>query len=115
LAALAVAASLTGCSAGPLGEQLPQSLGGLPAGTPPPPATSYQYPPVHDMPPPRATDPMTEDEQWRLEKELNAVRERQEGVKPTGNEKPANAKKKAPVKKPAAVQSGQNTGAKGNP
>ena len=50
-----------------------------------------------------------------LEKELNAVRERQEGGNP---ERPKNrpiAKKKAPAKKPAAVQSGQNTGAKGNP
>jgi hypothetical protein len=107
LAALAVAASLTGCSAGPLGEQLPQSLGGLPAGTPPPPATPYQYPAVHDMPPPRATEPMSEEQQYRLEKELNALRDRQEGQE--------SKDKKAVKKKPAARRSGQNTGAKSNP
>jgi hypothetical protein len=111
LAALAVAASLTGCSAGPLGEQLPQSLGGLPAGTPPPPATPYQYPAVHDMPPPRATEPMSEEQQYRLEKELNALRDRQEGQEA----KDKKAAKKAVKKKPAARRSGQNTGAKSNP
>ena len=61
LAACAVAASLTGCSAGPLsdasnsiGEKLksmPESLGGLPPDAPRGPAIPYQYPPVHDMPP----------------------------------------------------------------
>ena len=111
LAAFAVAASLTGCSAGPLGEQLPQSLGGLPAGTPPPPSTPYQYPAVHDMPPPRSTEPMTEDQQYRLEQELNALRDRQEGTPPQ-DKKPA---KKAVKKKPAPAQTGQNTGAKTNP
>jgi hypothetical protein len=111
LAALAVAASLTGCSAGPLSEQLPQSLGGLPAGTPPPPATPHQYPAVHDMPPPRATEPMTEEQQYRLEKELNAVRDRQEGAQ-TKDQKPT---KKAAKKKPAPAQTGQNAGAKTNP
>jgi hypothetical protein len=111
LAALAVAASLTGCSAGPLVEQLPQSLGGLPAGTPSPPATPYQYPAVHDMPPPRATEPMSEEQQYRLEKELNALRDRQEGQEA----KDKKAAKKAVKKKPAARRSGQNTGAKSNP
>jgi hypothetical protein len=111
LAAFAVAASLTGCSAGPLGDQLPQGLGGLPAGTPPPPATPYQYPAVHDMPPPRSTEPMTEEQQYRLEKELNALRERQEGAQ-AQDKKPA---KKAAKKKPAPAQTGQNTGAKTNP
>jgi hypothetical protein len=111
LAALAVAASLTGCSAGPLGEDLPQSLGGLPAGTPAPPAQPYQYPAVHDMPPPRSTEPMSEEQQYRLEKELNALRDRQEGVQ-TKAKKPA---QKAVKKKPAAHGNSQNTGATGNP
>jgi hypothetical protein len=96
---------------GPLGDQLPQGLGGLPAGTPPPPATPYQYPAVHDMPPPRSTEPMTEEQQYRLEKELNALRERQEGAQ-AQDKKPA---KKAAKKKPAPAQTGQNTGAKTNP
>src|SRR6185295_6666700 len=63
LAAFAVAASLTACPAEPLGDastqlgdklkSMPESLGGLPPDTPKSPATPYQYPAVHDMPPPR--------------------------------------------------------------
>jgi hypothetical protein len=109
LAAFAVAASLTGCSAGPLTEkfeQLPQSLGGLPSDTPKAPAMPYQYPAVHDMPPPRPTEPMSEEQQYRLEKELSALRDRQEGV---------TADKKTVKKKPTSAQPGQNTGAKTNP
>ncbi len=85
LTAFVLAASLTGCSAGQLSEkleQLPPSLGGMPANTPPPPANSYQYPAVHEMPVPRLNEPLSEDQQWKLEQELNAVRDRQEGVKP---------------------------------
>jgi hypothetical protein len=105
LAAFAVAASLTGCAAGPLSE-MPQSLGGPPPDTPKAPAAPYAYPPVHDMPPPRSTEPMNEEQQFQLEKELNAVRERQQGA--TSDKKPAK-------KKPTDVQNGQNTGAKTNP
>jgi hypothetical protein len=111
LAVFVVAASLTGCSAGPLGEQLPQSLGGLPAGTPPPPATPYQYPAVHDMPPPRATEPMTEEQQYRVEKELNALRDRQEDAQAQDKK----SAKKAAKKKPVPAQTHQNAGAKSNP
>ncbi len=117
LAAFAVAASLTGCSAGPLAdklEQMPQSLGGLPPDTPRAPAMPYQYPAVHDMPPPRSDEPMTEEKQMQLEKELNAVRDRQEAANPDA-QKAAQAAKKTTKKKPAAVQNGQNAGAKTNP
>jgi hypothetical protein len=51
---------------------------GVPAGAPARPVTPYQYPAVHDMPPPRAIAPMNDEEQFRLEKELQAVRDRQE-------------------------------------
>jgi hypothetical protein len=117
LAAFALAASLTGCSAGPLTdrfEQLPQSLGGLPPDTPKAPAMPYQYPAVHDMPPPRATEPMSEEQQYRLEKEMNAVRDRQQAANPDA-QKAAQAAKKATKKKLAPVQNGQNAGAKTNP
>jgi hypothetical protein len=120
LAAFAVAASLTGCSAGPLsdasnsiGEKLksmPESLGGLPPDTPKGPAIPYQYPPVHDMPPPRATEPLSEEQQYRLEKELGAVRDRQEAANPAA-QKPAPDAKKTAKKKPAAAPSGQSAGA----
>jgi len=121
LAACAVAASLTGCSAGPLGDaatglgeklkSMPESLGGLPPDTPKAPAIPYQYPAVHDMPPPRAAEPMSEDQQYRLEKELNAARDRQEAANPDA-QKAAEAAKKTAKKKPAPAQNSQNAGAK---
>ena len=124
LAALAVAASLAGCSAGPLSDslkQMPESLGGLPPDAPKTPAMPYQYPAVHDMPPPRSTEPMSEDKQYQLEKELNAIRDRQERAlvkeKDRQSADSAAKAKKTPAKKPAAAaQNGQNTGAtKTNP
>ncbi len=113
LAALTLAAALSGCSAGPLTKELenmPQSLGGMPADTPQAPTVPFQYPAVHDMPPPRATEPMTEDQQWRLEKELGALRDRQEAANPNAQKaaRPAKQAKKKP-------KAGQNTGAKTNP
>ena len=113
LAAFAVVASLTGCSAGPLSDslkQMPESLGGLPPDAPKTPAMPYQYPAVHDMPPPRSDEPLSEDRQWQLEKELNAARDRQEAANPEA-QKAAEAAKKAAKKKAAPAKTGQNTGA----
>ena len=117
LAACALAASLSGCSAGPLTEKfenMPQSMGGLPPDTPKAPAIPYAYPAVHDMPPPRSSEPMSEEQQWQLEKELSAVRDRQEGAEAKQNAKDDNGaplKKKTAKKPPAAAPTGQNTGA----
>ena len=120
LAACAVAASLTGCSAGPLGDastqlgeklkSMPESLGGLPPDAPKGPAMPYQYPAVHDMPPARTSEPMNEDQQYRLEKELSAARDRQEAANPDA-QKAAQAAKKTAKKKPAPGQNGQNADA----
>lgn len=107
-AILGLALTLAGCSPGPLVDRVPESLGGLPAGAPARPTTPYQYPAVHDMPPPRATKPMTEEELYQAEKSLRAVRDRQEAR--TAADRPPETKKK-----PAAPISGQNTGAKANP
>jgi hypothetical protein len=52
---------------------------GLPATAPARPEVPYEYPAVHDMPPTRTSVTMTEEEQVRLEKELAAIRDRQEG------------------------------------
>jgi hypothetical protein len=112
LAVLSLAA-LTGCSASPIIDDLPASVG-LPADTPARPATPYQYPAVHDMPPPRATEPMSAEEQLRLEKDLTAARERQEGHKPE-DEKTSPASKKTAKKKPADTQNGETAGAKADP
>ena len=107
--AFGLAAVLTGCAPGPIIDRLPGELG-LPAAAPVRPETPYEYPAVHDMPPDRASSPMTEEEQVRLEKELINVRDRQEG-------RPPAAKKGAPTAKkpPKRTQNGQTDGAKANP
>ena len=92
-AILVLAAALAGCAAAPLSDQMPQSLGGLPADAPARPTTPYQYPAVHDMPPPRATAPMNDEEQFKLEKELRAIRDRQETQEGSGGQKAPKAKK----------------------
>jgi len=121
--AFGLALGLAGCSNAPMGEGLPTEMGGLPKGAPARPATSGQYPAVHDMPPPRSTDPMTDDEQLKLEKELRAARDRQEALqadddpakKPAKDKKPATAKKKPPgVAKPLDVRP-KTTGGTANP
>ena len=117
LAACWIAASLTGCSAGPLGETLPQSLGGLPADPPPPPKVPYQFPAVHDMPPPRATEPLTDKQQWELEKDLTRLRDRQEAREATNGDsgqKPAPHAGKKTRKKPMALDGNESAGAKTN-
>ena len=74
LLALPAALSAAGCTSP--GTGLPAWAGGEPAGLPAPPATPTSYPDVHDMPPPRATKPMSEAEQARIEGELTALRNR---------------------------------------
>jgi hypothetical protein len=66
------------------------------------------------MPPPRSSEPMSEEQQYRLEQELTRVRDRQEaaqGQKP-GDDKAA---KKTKKKKPPAASSQQNAGTTTNP
>lgn len=108
-AALGLAAALAGCAPGSMIDRIPGEIGGLPAAAPARPETPYEYPAVHDMPPDRASTPMTEAEQVKLEKELINVRDRQEGRPPD--------KKGAPTaKKPQKDrQNSQTDGAKVNP
>jgi hypothetical protein len=73
-----LAVAVAGCSPAPIMERVPTELGGLPSGTPAPPSTTYRYPAVHDTRPPRATTPLTDEQQLELEKRLQAARERQE-------------------------------------
>lgn len=109
VAGLGLVAGLVGCSPGPIIDRLPGDMG-LPAGAPARPATPYEYPAVHDMPPARATVPMTEEEQVKLEKELANARDRQEG-RAQSPRKPAPTTKKPPNN----AESGQTAGAKANP
>jgi hypothetical protein len=112
---------LAGCSPAPLMERLPESMGGLPANAPARPTTAYQYPAVHDMPPPRATKPMTDEEQVKAEKDLRAARDRTAGSRQADDDAADAPKKGAPAakKKPKTGIDGgtdsANTGAKTNP
>ena len=58
--AAVLALALAGCSGAILGDRLPNAMGGLPEGAPARAGSEYAYPAVHDMPPPRATEPMSE-------------------------------------------------------
>ncbi|MDO8876770.1 MAG: hypothetical protein Q8M24_01340 [Pseudolabrys sp.] len=108
---LAVSLGLGGCASGGMLDQLPPALGGEPDSLPPRPKTGYQFPAVHDMPPARATAPMNDTDQVRLEKELGAARDRQEALYGSAPKATAPAAKK----KPAAAKSGGASGAKTNP
>jgi hypothetical protein len=109
VAGLCLLTAFGGCSAGPMIDRLPADFG-LPASAPARPEKPLEYPAVHDMPPARSSVPMTEEEQVKTEKELTALRDRQEG------RSPAKKKAAAPAKKPpTAAQNGQTTGAKPNP
>ncbi len=71
---------LGGCSATQVFENMPQSVGGLSPDAPKAPETPYQYPAVHDMPAPRDTKPLSDEEQAKLEKDLLSARENQENA-----------------------------------
>ena len=60
-----------------LGNELPTAIGGMPQAAPQRPETPPDFPAVHDMPPPRTTKVMTEEEKKRAEAELALMREQQ--------------------------------------
>lgn len=108
---------MAGCSSSQFIVDLPASVA-LPADAPARPATPYKYPAVHDMPPPRATKPMSAEDQLRLEQELTAVRNRQESRNPEDEKTVQTTKKnvkKTAKKKPADAQNSETAGAKTNP
>jgi hypothetical protein len=94
-AAVALAGGLAGCATY-TGDNLPASMGGLPAGAPERKAEPLAYPAVHDMPPARTNTVLTEDEVKQAEKDL--VRSRQEQQPESGaaakQSKPASKKTK---------------------
>ena len=77
LAAAALATALAGCSATSVIDSMPAGMA-EPTGAPARPAVAYQYPAVHDMPPPRADQPLTAEQQIQMERELLKVRDQQE-------------------------------------
>jgi hypothetical protein len=113
---------LAGCSPGAMIDRLPGDMG-LPAGTPARPEAPYQYPAVHDMPPARSTTPMNDEEQTKLEKDLQAARDRQEAqeakdaeAQKAETQKAQEGPEKKPAqpakKKPASAKTGQAAGSK---
>ena len=78
LFAVALAASLGACAS--TVAELPQELGGLPAGTPERSATPPAYPAVHDMPPKRPNTVLTDEERKKAEAELVALRTAQQAA-----------------------------------
>jgi hypothetical protein len=73
--ALAGAGPLASCST--MGGDIPTAMGGLPDGAPARPQAPPPYPAVHDMPPPRSSAVLTEEEKKRVEAELAVMREQQ--------------------------------------
>ena len=116
--------SMTAASAGPVGsvmESLPPSMGGLPSDAPTEPKAPYQYPAVHDMPPPRPDKTLSDEQQIDLENQLLNARDRQlrratEDAK-AGDD--PDAKPAVTKKKPSAAKKGPKAaaqaGAKSNP
>ena len=102
---VAVATGLVGCSGAAMVEQLPASIGGEPAGIPERPTEVYAYPAVHDMPPPRTTTTLTEEQQVKMEKELSTVRDKQEARDGAAKKTVQPAKKK-----PETANTGHATG-----
>jgi len=76
-AVVSLAAGLAGCATY-TGDNLPASMGGLPASAPERKAEPLAYPAVHDMPPARTNTVLTEDEVKQAEKDLTQMRSRQE-------------------------------------
>ena len=73
--AFAGAGPLASCST--MGGDIPTAMGGLPQDAPERPAAAPAYPAVHDMPPPRKSTVLTEEEKKRLETELAVTRAQQ--------------------------------------
>ena len=106
LPALGLAVALCGCSSGAIIDKLPGDIG-EPADAPARPAAPYAYPAVHDLPPRRATPTLSEDQQIKMEKDLEAARDKQET-----REKAADGPAPPPKKKqPAAAKTGQDANA----
>jgi hypothetical protein len=99
--ALVFALALGGCSSATVIDQLPSGMS-EPAATPARPTAAYQYPAVHDMPPQRALPTMSEEQEFKAEKDLVTARDKQEAR--TGADKTA---AKPVKKKPETGDTGQ--------
>jgi hypothetical protein len=115
LAAVVLTAVLAGCSANSLFDRLPTEAGGEPTTAPARPANPYLFPAVHDMPPPRSDQPLTEEQQVQMEKDLQTIRDRQESQAADPAEKPAKKAVQNSKKQPAVAIGSQVGGDRPNP
>jgi hypothetical protein len=76
---LLCAGILSGCSSAMVEDHMPTAVGGLPDNAPSRPAADLAYPAVHNMPPARATTPLSYDQQKQLEGDLIAARNKYGG------------------------------------
>jgi hypothetical protein len=74
-----------------IGDDVPHGWGGLPDNAPARRQTVLPTPPVHDIPPPRASKPLSGDQQLRLQKELSAARTRNLSLEDPNAEKKSDA------------------------
>ncbi len=111
-ATVLIAAALAGCSTNTVIDNVPASMGEPTNAPVRPVADTYQYPAVHDMPPPRSDQLMTDEQQVKMEQELENVRDRQEGH--AAGKSTKKAVKPAKTTAPAA-DAVQDTGSKSNP
>ena len=72
---IAAAVALADCGS-TIADRMPTAAGGLPEGSPQRPTTPAAYPAVHDMPPPRATQVLSDADAQKLENDLKATRDR---------------------------------------
>jgi hypothetical protein len=86
VAAVLVGIALGGCSS--MVDHVPSSMGGLPEGVPARPATPTPFPSVHDMPPPRQDNALSEADSKRLREELKNSRKRGTPKESTGTTSP---------------------------
>src|SRR4051812_45013125 len=122
VAAAMLAALLAGCSAAQLGDTLPNSMGGLPENAPARPnVNNRQSPAVYNMPAPRSPQPLNEEDQVKLEKDLQGLRDRQNAAAKDAPPAPA-AAPPPPAKKQAGAKAagtkaadGKTSGTKPNP
>jgi len=73
---LAAAVAIAGCAGATVADHVPTAIGGLPDAAPPRPGAPSAYPAVNEMPSPRDDKVLTSEEQYKIEDELIAARNR---------------------------------------
>jgi hypothetical protein len=99
---------MSGCSTAQI-DNIPKEIGGLPEGAPKRADVPPGYPAVHDMPPPRATTLLDEEQQKRMEADLIATRNRQPGQEKNRiKDAQKKARLEAKAKKPKGLGKGKD-------